>query len=167
VNISIIGTGYVGLVTGACFAELGNRVVCVDVDGERVEQINNAQPPIYEEGLEAMLKKHVPGGALRATTDFKEAVNESEISFISVGTPSGLMDNIDLQYVERVSRDIGGILKNKEGYHLVVVKSTVVPGTTEHSVLPALEEYSGKKAGRDFGVAMNPEFLREGPKFDS
>lgn len=161
-RISIVGTGYVGLVTGACFAELGNEVVCVDVSEERVEQINGAVPPIYEEGLEELLERHVPGGRLRATTDLREAVESTEVSFISVGTPSGLMDYIDLQYVEKVSRDIGEILGGKEDYHLVVVKSTVVPGTTEHSVLPSLERYSGKMAGRDFGVAMNPEFLREG-----
>ncbi len=160
-RIAIVGTGYVGLVTGACFAELGNRVVCVDIDRERVEKINRGEAPFYEEGLDELLKKHVPG-RLRATTSLEEAIGESDVSFISVGTPSGLMDYIDLKYVEEVSRGIGKCLREKEEYHLVVVKSTVVPGTTEHSVLPLIERYSGKKAGRDFGIAMNPEFLREG-----
>ncbi len=161
-KISVIGTGYVGLVTGVCFAELGNEVICVDVDKEMVDKINSSITTIYEDGLEEMLKKHMTRETLKATTDLREAVEKTDLSFISVGTPSGLMDYIDLKYVEKVARDIGKILKDKEGYHLVIVKSTVVPGTTEHSVLPILERYSGKKAGKDFGVAMNPEFLREG-----
>jgi UDPglucose 6-dehydrogenase len=161
-NISIIGTGYVGLVTGACFAELGNNVICVDVDAERVKKVNKAEAPIYERGLDKLLKKHVPNGKLRATLDIYEAVRDTDVTFICVGTPSGLMDYIDLKYVEQVSRDIGGVLKDKDDFHVVVVKSTVVPGTTEHTVTPIIEEYSGKKAGNDFGIAMNPEFLREG-----
>lgn len=160
-RICVIGTGYVGLVTGACFAELGNSVVCVDVDEERVKKVNRAESPIYERGLEELLKKNVPG-RLRATLELEEAVESSEVTFICVGTPSGLMDYIDLKYVEQVSREIGRVLKNKKGFHVVVVKSTVVPGTTEHTIVPILEEHSGKRAGKDFGVAMNPEFLREG-----
>lgn len=161
-NISTIGTGYVGLVTGVCFAELDNRVICADIDERRVAEINRGRAPIYEKDLDAMLKRNVARKRLQATTSVEEAVQESEISFICVGTPSGLLDYIDLKYVEQASKDIGTALKKKHGYHLVVVKSTVVPGTTEHSVLPLLEKFSGKKAGRDFGVAMNPEFLREG-----
>ncbi len=161
-NISIIGTGYVGIVTGACFAQLGHYVTCVDVDEERVSKINQGKPPVYEENLEDILRRNVAEGRLRGTLDLRQSVWDTEVSFISVGTPSGLLDYIDLKYVEEVSRGIGEALKGKEGYHLVVVKSTVVPGTTEHSVLPLLEKYSGKKAGRDFGLAMNPEFLREG-----
>lgn len=160
-KVSIIGTGYVGLVTGACFADLGNEVTCVDVDEERVDKINAGIPPIYEHGLEAVLKRCLKKGRIIATTDVEDAVCRSDISFISVGTPSGLLDYIDLKYVEKVSEDIGRALKNKK-YSVVVVKSTVVPGTTEHSVLPLLEKYSGKKAGKGFGLCMNPEFLREG-----
>lgn len=160
-NISIIGTGYVGLVTGVCFAELGNNVVCVDVDTERVKKINKSIPPIYEKGLEELLKKNIGNKRINATTDLKEAVLDTDVSFICVGTPSGLIDYIDLKYVKEVSKDLGKIIKEKD-YHLVVVKSTVVPGTTEHSVIPLLEKYSNKTAGVDFGVAMNPEFLREG-----
>ncbi|MEE8402153.1 MAG: UDP-glucose/GDP-mannose dehydrogenase family protein [Candidatus Hydrothermarchaeaceae archaeon] len=160
-NISIIGTGYVGLVTGACFSELGNNVVCVDIDKERVKKINSAISPIYERGLEELLEKNIKNKRIRATADLKEAVLGTDISFICVGTPSGLIDCIDLKYVKDVSSDIGAIIKDK-GYHLVVVKSTVVPGTTEHSVVPLLEKQSQKTAGKDFGVAMNPEFLREG-----
>ncbi len=161
-KISIIGTGYVGLVTGACLAELGNEVACVDIDKSRVSTINSGASPIYEKDLEPMLKRNVAAGRLRATADLKEAVNATDISFISVGTPAGMLDYIDLKYVEKVSSDIGKILKDKNSHHLVVVKSTVLPGTTEYSVLPLLEKNSGKKAGSDFGVAMNPEFLREG-----
>ena len=160
-NISIIGTGYVGLVTGVCFAELGNNVVCVDVDSERVKKINKSIPPIYEKGLEELLKKNIGNKRINATTDLKEAVLDTDLSFICVGTPSGLIDYIDLKYVKEVSKDLGKIIKEKD-YHLVVVKSTVVPGTTEHSVIPLLEKNSGKTAGENFGVAMNPEFLREG-----
>ncbi|MBI5253769.1 MAG: UDP-glucose/GDP-mannose dehydrogenase family protein [Euryarchaeota archaeon] len=161
-KISIIGTGYVGLVTGACLAELGNEVACVDIDKNRVSTINSGASPIYEKDLEPMLKRNVTAGRLRATADLGEAVNATDISFISVGTPSGVLDYIDLKYVEKVSSDVGKILKDKNSYHLVVVKSTVLPGTTEYSVLPLLEKNLGKKAGSDFGVAMNPEFLREG-----
>lgn len=165
-NISIIGTGYVGLVTGVCFSKLGHNVICVDVDDGRVDAINRGEPPIFEEGLEELLKKHVGDGKLKATKDLDKAVMETDISFICVGTPSGLMDYIDLKYVDEVSKDIGTVLKEKGKYHVVVVKSTVVPGTTEHSVLPILEKFSKKKAGKDFGVAMNPEFLREGKAID-
>lgn len=157
----MIGTGYVGLVTGVCFAELGNNVVCVDVDEERVKKINKSIPPIYEKGLEELLKKNIDNKRIKATTDLKDAILNTDISFICVGTPSGLIDYIDLKYVKEVSKDIGKIIKEKD-YHLVVVKSTVVPGTTEHSVIPLLEQYSKKTVGEDFGVAMNPEFLREG-----
>jgi UDPglucose 6-dehydrogenase len=161
-DISIIGTGYVGLVTGTCFAEHGHHVICVDIDSERVEKINKGIPPIYEENLEEMLSRNVQDGRLRATTNLQEAAEKSSISFICVGTPSGLLGYIDLKYIDQVAKEMGTILKGKKDYHLVVVKSTVVPGTTEHSVLPLLEKNSGKVAGKDFGVAMNPEFLREG-----
>jgi UDPglucose 6-dehydrogenase len=161
-RISIIGTGYVGLVTGVCFADLGHDVVCVDIDEGRVRDINKGVPPIYEEKLEDLLIKSLRNGRIQATTDLKKAVLSTDVSFISVGTPSGLLDYIDLKYIEEVSRGIGRALKDKEDYHLVVVKSTVVPGTTEHSVLPLLEKHSGKRGGEDFGLGMNPEFLREG-----
>jgi UDPglucose 6-dehydrogenase len=161
-NISIVGTGYVGLVTGTCFAQLGHDVICVDIDPERIEKINRGIPPIYEDKLEEVLKRNIQEGRLRGTTDLKEAVENSQVSFICVGTPSGLLGYIDLKYIDQVAVDIGKALKDKEDYHVVVMKSTVVPGTTEHSVLPLLEQNSGKKAGEDFGVVMNPEFLREG-----
>ncbi|MFQ6105630.1 MAG: UDP-glucose dehydrogenase family protein [Candidatus Hydrothermarchaeaceae archaeon] len=164
-KISIIGTGYVGLVTGVCFADLGHEVICVDVDKKRVDKINSGMPPIYEDKLEEMLKRCLRKRSIAATQNLEKAIKQTDISFICVGTPSGLLDYIDLKYIEEVSREIGTALKGV-GYHVVVVKSTVVPGTTEHSVLPLLEKHSGKKAGGDFGLCMNPEFLREGKAID-
>jgi len=160
-KISIIGTGYVGLITGACLADLGNSVVCVDVIEDKVKSINSAVPPIHEEGLLELLKKNV-GKNLSASTDAKNAVKNSNITFIAVGTPSRDDGSIDLKYVEESAKSIGKALKEKNNYHVVVVKSTVIPGTTDSVVIPILEEFSGKVAGKDFGVCMNPEFLREG-----
>ncbi|HTY90339.1 MAG TPA: UDP-glucose/GDP-mannose dehydrogenase family protein [Methanocella sp.] len=160
-RISIIGTGYVGTVTGTCFAHLGNDVICVDVDSKRVESMNAGIPPIYEEGLEELLKAHA-GKNLKATLDYDEAIANSDISFICVPTPTDESGKIDLRFVKEASRSIGQRLKKKNSYHVVVVKSTVVPQTTQSAITPILEEASGKKAGIDFGVGMNPEFLREG-----
>jgi UDPglucose 6-dehydrogenase len=160
-RISIIGTGYVGTVTGACFAHLGNDVVCVDVDQKRVDMLNSGVPPIYEEGLEDLLKAH-SGHNLRATLDYDDAIANSDISFICVPTPCDDSGKIDLRFIREASKSIGQRLKNKNSYHVVVVKSTVVPQTTEKAVTSVLEQESGKKAGKDFGVGMNPEFLREG-----
>ncbi len=159
-QISIVGTGYVGLVTGACLAEVGHEIACVDVDRDKVDHINRGETPIYEEGLEALLRRNV-GTRLRATTDIRRAVHDSEITFIAVGTPFD-GERIDLSYIRQVARDIGAALRDKDSYHVVVVKSTVVPGTTDDVVLPLLEEASGKRAGTGFGVGMNPEFLTEG-----
>jgi UDPglucose 6-dehydrogenase len=159
-RIAVIGTGFVGLVTCVCFADKGHQVICVDVDRAKVDLINRGTPPIYERGLNELLKKHI-GARLRATTDLHQAVQESDLSLICVGTPfSGA--HIDLTYIKTVSRQIGDALKSKAGFHVVVVKSTVVPGTTDDIVTPMLEDASQKKAGVDFGVGMNPEFLTEG-----
>lgn len=159
-KVSVIGTGYVGIVTGVCFAEKGHQVTCVDVDQAKVDSINQGAPPIYERGLGDLLKKHV-GGRLRASTDLSGAVQQTDLSLIAVGTPFDGRE-IDLTYIKAVSKEIGQALRNKPGYHVVIVKSTVVPGTTDDVVCPILEEASGKKAGVDFGVGMNPEFLTEG-----
>jgi UDPglucose 6-dehydrogenase len=159
-KLSIIGTGYVGLVTGACLAEKGHEVTCVDMNPERVAALNSAKSPIYEEGLDALLVKHV-GKNLRATSDLEAAVLATDVTFVAVGTPFD-GKTIDLTAVLGATREIGEALRKKASYHLVVVKSTVVPGTTDTHVLPALEKASGKKAGVDFGVGMNPEFLSEG-----
>lgn len=159
-KVSVIGTGYVGLVSGVCLAATGHEVVCVDNDTSKVARINAGDPPIYELGLEELLKQHV-GKNLRATTDLQNAVNDTDISLIAVGTPFD-GSAIDLRYIREVARQIGAALRDKPDYHVVIVKSTVVPGTTEEMVLPILEKASGKRAGADFGVGMNPEFLREG-----
>ncbi len=159
-KVSTIGTGYVGLVSGVCLAEKGHSVICVDIDRDKVNLINRGIPPIYEKGLKELLAKNV-GTALKATTDLEQAVRETDISIVAVGTPFDGQE-IDLRYVKQVSYEIGKALRAKNSYHLVVVKSTVVPGTTETVVLPILEDASGKKAGVNFGVGMNPEFLREG-----
>jgi UDPglucose 6-dehydrogenase len=160
-KISVIGSGYVGSVTAACFAEVGHEVICVDIDTKKMDQINAGIPPIYEEGLGELLQKHA-GKNLTATTDYESAIRQTDISFICVGTPSSEDGDIDLSIVRAATASIGSVLAKKDGYHVVVVKSTVVPETTVKGVLPLLEETSGKVAGKDFGVAMNPEFLREG-----
>ena len=159
-KISVIGTGYVGLVSGVCMTELGHTVVCVDIDRDKVDQINRGYSPIYEPGLGNLLTKHI-GRNFSAVTDLRSAVIETDLSLITVGTPYR-GDKIDLTYIREVSQEIGSALRSKDGYHVVIVKSTVVPGTTDEVVLPILESASGKKAGPGFGLGMNPEFLREG-----
>lgn len=159
-QVSIIGAGYVGLITGLGLADIGHEVICVDLDQRRVDRINEGKPPFYEEGLAELLVAHV-GTSLAASTDFAESVRQTELTIIAVGTPFD-GEQIALQQIEAASRGIGEALADKDGYHVVVVKSTVVPGTTDSVVVSTLEEASGKRAGRDFGVGMNPEFLREG-----
>lgn len=159
-KISIIGTGYVGLITGLCLAEMGHEIMCIDNDQIKIKKINNGESIIHEEGLEKLLKKNL-GTNFLASCDLEEAVLNSEISIIAVGTPFK-NEAIDLSYVKQVSKDIGKILSKKNTFHLIVVKSTVVPGTTDNVVTPIIEQYSKKENGIDFGVGMNPEFLREG-----
>ena len=159
-RLSIVGTGYVGLVSGVGMAEVGHDVICVDTDQNKVDLINQGVSPIFEVGLDALLKKNV-GSRLTATTDLRSAVIGTDVTLIAVGTPFNGVQ-IDLTYVREAARQIGEVLADKAGYHTVVVKSTVVPGTTTNVVLPALEKASGKTAGDDFGVGMNPEFLAEG-----
>lgn len=159
-KVSVVGTGYVGLVSGVCLATKGHQVICVDVDQAKVDKINKGIPPIYEAGLEELLQQHI-GTNIVATTDLRQAVMDTDLSLIAVGTPFD-GNEIDLKYIRMVAEQIGTVLKDKAGYHVVIVKSTVVPGTTEDVVLPILEQASGKKAGADFGVGMNPEFLKEG-----
>ncbi|MFP4655115.1 MAG: UDP-glucose dehydrogenase family protein [Methanohalobium sp.] len=160
-KVSVVGSGYVGSVTAACLAELGHQVICIDIDEERINKINSGKSPIWEKGLDELIQKHA-GNNLKATSDYESAVLDSDISFICVGTPSDDYGNINLSIVKAASKSLGHAIGNKDGYHVVVVKSTVVPETTENFVTPILEESSGKQAGRDFGVSMNPEFLREG-----
>jgi UDPglucose 6-dehydrogenase len=161
-RVSIIGTGYVGLITGACLADKSLQVRCVDIDAERVRQVNAAQAPIHEAGLDALLERTV-GASLQATTDLTAAVRWSDVTIIAVGTP--LRDGqIDLQYVRTAAEQIGAALRDRDSrrYHVTVVKSTVVPGTTDDVVMPALQAASSRRAGDDFGVGVNPEFLTEG-----
>ena len=159
-KISIIGSGYVGLITGVCLAEKGHSIICVDVDHKKVADINQGLPPIYEQGLEKLLKNNIKIN-LQATADLRQAVIDTDVSLITVGTPFD-GEKIDLTQIKDVSYEIGGALRDKNSYHLVVVKSTVVPGTTDDVVVPIIEGASLKKGGSDFGVGMNPEFLREG-----
>ena len=159
-SLSIIGCGYVGCVTGVCFADMGNEVTLVDVDSDKVDSINEGRSPIYEPGLEDLMQKNRE--RIRATTNLRAAVYDTDITFVAVGTPSNTDGSIDLTYVFRVCEEIGEVLREKEGFHIVIVKSTVFPGTTDDRVRHILEYTSGKKAGIDFGLGSNPEFLREG-----
>jgi len=163
-KVAVVGTGYVGLVSGVCLAEKGHDVTCVDNDAAKVDKINNAISPIYEDGLDELLSANI-SKHLHATTDLRSSVLNSDVSLLAVGTPFD-GNKIDLKYVRQVAKEIGEALKEKDEYHVVIVKSTVVPGTTDDVVTPLLEEYSGMKAGMDFGVGMNPEFLREGVAID-
>jgi len=162
-NIAVIGgTGYVGLTTAVCLASRGHLTFCVGRSKEKIEKISKGFPIIYEESLEEMLKEVLAIGKLTLTADLEKAVLNSDISFICVGTPSKTDGCIDLSQIREVSEKIGQALAKKNNYHVIVVRSTVVPGTTEELVIPILERFSGKNAGVDFGVCMNPEFLREG-----
>ena len=159
-KVSIVGTGYVGLVSGACLAEKGHQITCVDMDAGRVEQINRGEVPFHEPGLAGLLRRNL-GRRLRATTDLDGAVRDSTLTLISVGTPFDGR-KIDLGYVRHAAAQVGRALREKPKFHVVVVKSTVVPGTTDEVVATILEKESRKKNGTDFGVGMNPEFLSEG-----
>lgn len=161
-TLSIFGLGYVGSVCSACFATRGHNVIGVDTNKAKVQNINDGISPIIEHSLGDIIKKEVTTGRLRAISEVQKAVKQSDISLISVGTPSRANGSLDLKYVSRVSEQIGEALFHKDAYHLVVLRSTVLPGTTENVVIPLLEKASGKKVGKDFGVAYNPEFLREG-----
>ncbi len=159
-RIAVAGTGYVGLTTGACLAARGHDVTCADVDPVRVAAANDGRPPFHEPGLAALLAEGLAAGRFRATGDLAEAVAASEVTFVCVGTPDSERGP-DLSFVEAAAREIGAALRALSGYHVVAVKSTVVPGTTDTLVRQALEAASGLAAGA-FGLCTNPEFLREG-----
>ncbi|MBB2495644.1 GDP-mannose 6-dehydrogenase [Aquipseudomonas ullengensis] len=160
-RISIFGLGYVGAVCAGCLSARGHEVVGVDISAQKIDLINQGKSPIVEPGLEALLQQGLSNGRLRGTTDVAAAVRDTEVSFICVGTPSKKNGDLELDYIEGVCREIGFALRDKAGRHTVVVRSTVLPGTAQNVVLPILEDCSGKKAGVDFGLAVNPEFLRE------
>jgi GDP-mannose 6-dehydrogenase len=161
-KISVFGLGYVGTVSAGCLARDGHEVIGVDPMRTKVDLINRGQSPIIEADIGEILSVAVQKGRVRATDDVVLAVRESEASFVCVGTPSQPNGNLDLRYIRRVCEEIGQALRTKAGWHVVVIRSTVVPGTMRNIVLPVLEECSGKKSGADFGVCHNPEFLREG-----
>jgi GDP-mannose 6-dehydrogenase len=161
-KLSVFGLGYVGCVSAACFAKEGHEVVGVDVNPTKVEIINRGESPIVEAGLGELMGTVVSSRNLRATTNTIEAINETQVSLVCVGTPSNANGSLDLRYVERVCQEIGAALKTKATRHTIVIRSTMLPGTIESVVTPALETQSGKEAGRDFDVCINPEFLREG-----
>ena len=162
-HISVIGVGYVGLVTGACFAETGNDVVCMDIDEVKIENLKKGIIPIYEPHLDELVKRNVEEGRLRFTTDIKDTVDHGLIIFISVNTPQDEDGSADLQYVMRVAHNIGKVM---EKYRIVVVKSTVPVGTCEKVKGAIEEELKAKGADTSFDVASNPEFLKEGVAVD-
>jgi len=161
-KISIFGMGYVGTVSAGCMARDGHQVIGVDPVRTKVDLINAGQSPIIEAEIGEIIAETVRSGRLRATENQDEAINQTELSFVCVGTPSQANGNLDLTYIRRVCELIGRALKNKTVRHTVVIRSTILPGTMRDIVIPTLEENSGKKAGADFGVCNNPEFLREG-----
>jgi GDP-mannose 6-dehydrogenase len=161
-KVSVFGLGYVGSVSAAALAADGHDVIGIDVNPDKVAAINAGRSPVVEPGLDELLSATVRAGRLRATTDTQEAVRETEISLVCVGTPSRRNGSLDLTYLERVCEQIGAVLADKSPYHVVVVRSTVLPGTTHGIVIPMLERASGKRYGDGFGVSVNPEFLREG-----
>ena len=160
-KISVMGTGYVGLVSGTCLAERGHQVTCIDIRSEVVQEINAGRPPIHEMGLDNLLRSARDKGMLSATTDAKTAILDSDVTLICVGTPT-VDGRMDMSQIVAAAKEIGSALASKRGYHVVAVKSTVLPGTTEGPVKAAIESHSGKKVGHGWGLCMNPEFLREG-----
>jgi GDP-mannose 6-dehydrogenase len=161
-RISIFGLGYVGAVSAGCLASEGHEVIGVDPYQTKVDLINKGVTPIIEKDIGEMIAKTAAEGKLRATMDVREAVMGSDISLICVGTPSQINGNLDLSYVRRVCEEIGAAIKEKDSFHVVVGRSTMLPGSMLNVVIPSLEQASGKKSGVDFGVCNNPEFLREG-----
>lgn len=161
-RISVFGLGYVGAVSAGCLAKDGHNVFGVDPNTAKVDFINNGRTPIIEKDIGEIIAEAVAGRRLKATTDVCEAVSATEISLICVGTPSQVNGNLDLSAVRKVCEQIGAVIKDKSSFHVVVARSTMLPGSMRSVVIPTLEQASGKKAGEDFGVCINPEFLREG-----
>ena len=161
-KISIFGIGYVGCVSAACLARAGHEVVGVDVNPTKVEIINSGASPIVEPGISDVIAEVVKTKKLSATTDTVHAVKSTDVSLVCVGTPSKPNGSLDLGHVRRVCEEIGAALATKNERHTIVIRSTMLPGSVESVAQPALEEASGKKAGTDFGLCVNPEFLREG-----
>ena len=161
-SISLFGLGYVGSVSAACFAHMGHKVTGVDISKTKVEMLDSGRSPIIEARMDELVAQANKSCRLHATTDSIAAVLASDVSFVCVGTPSLKSGKLDLSHVEHVSREIGTALKQKKAFHTVVLRSTVLPGTTETLMIPAIESTSEKKHGTDFAVCYNPEFMREG-----
>jgi GDP-mannose 6-dehydrogenase len=161
-KISVFGLGYVGTVSAGCLSKDGHEVVGVDPVRAKVDLLNHGQSPIIEADINEIIASTVAAGRLRATDDATQAIRETELSFVCVGTPSQANGNLDLRYIRRICEQIGEALRAKAAGHVVVIRSTILPGTMRGIVIPVLEEFSGKKAGTDFCVCHNPEFLREG-----
>ena len=161
-NISLFGLGYVGSVTAACLARNGHFVIGIDIKREKVEAINEGNSPVFEKGIDELINEVVVDGRLKATISANDAVKNSEISLICVGTPSNLDGSINLEHIKRVCSDIGRAMKTKNKFHVVVIRSTILPGTAENILIPILVRELGKKISNDFGICVNPEFMREG-----
>lgn len=161
-DVSVLGLGYVGCVSAACLAQVGHRVIGVDINPTKVDLVNEGRSPIVEGGLEELLTENVRHGRLSATTDVVRAIQQTELSLVCVGTPSNGNGSLDLKYVRSVARQIGLALANKPSKHTVVIRSTMLPGSTHNEILPVLEAASGKPFGEGFDLCVNPEFLREG-----
>lgn len=162
-RISIIGVGYVGLCTAVGLASRGYKVIACDIDPEKINKINQGIPPFHEPRIKETLLESIRNGNLQGIVNqIDKVVQETDITFVAVGTPSKPDGSIDLKYVESAVSNIGRALKQKNTYHIIVIKSTVIPGTTQNNILPKLEKESKKTIGKDFGLCMNPEFLRQG-----
>lgn len=161
-KLSVLGLGYVGCVSAACFAKRGHEVIGADVSPVKVDIINSGKSPIVEPGIEELIAEAVAEGRLRATADAGDAVLQSDVSLVCVGTPGQHNGSLDLTYIKRVCQQIGAAIEKKSARHVVAMRSTMLPGTIHDVVIPTLQVYSGKQAGKDFGVVINPEFLREG-----
>ena len=161
-RVSVFGLGYVGCVCAACLARDGHTVIGIDINPQKVRQVCSGRSPIVEPGLDELIGEVVRSGRLQTTCDSLAAVHNSDISMICVGTPSNGNGSLNLQYVESVCRELGSALATKHDYHVIVIRSTVLPGTVQGRLIPLLEQYSRRLAGADFGVCMHPEFLREG-----
>lgn len=161
-KISIFGLGYVGAISAGCLAKNGHEIIGVDPNQTKVDLINQGKSPVIEKDIGEIIKTKVNDGKLRATVSVGDAINDTEISLICVGTPSQSNGNLDLKYIKNVCEQIGKALRDKKEFHIIVVRSTMLPGSMMNTVIPLLENTSGKVAGNEFGICSNPEFLREG-----
>jgi GDP-mannose 6-dehydrogenase len=166
VEITVVGMGYVGTVAAACLADSGNDVVVVDINPTKIAQLRAGQSPVMEFGLTELIAQNVERGRLRATDDLQHCLLNTDVTIVCVGTPSGPLGDVRLTELDRVVEQLGDALARSDSWHLVMLTSTVPPGTTENRVIPKLERQSGKRCGADFGIAFAPEFLREGSAID-